>query len=126
MNHITQDKLLRTLILECIGLAVHAFLRRQPRGDGTAARGRTDAWLARTTKPIMVNVRKGNFQFPEQQVLLVSFVPHDNHRGSCMRPSRPVLCINTALLRGHAMANATWLPYAPCSLQQPPITAVTH
>lgn len=67
-----QDKLLRTLILECIGLAVHAYLRRQPRIDGTASRGRTDAWLARTTKPIMVNVRKGNFQFPEQQVRRVS------------------------------------------------------
>ena len=68
LAHGVQDKLLRTLILECIGLAVHAFLRQQPHGDGTAARGRTDAWLARTTKPIMVNVRKGNFQFPEQQV----------------------------------------------------------
>ncbi|CAL8468215.1 g7754 [Coccomyxa elongata] len=65
-----KDKLLRTLILECIGLAVHAFLRRQPRVDGTASRGRTDAWLARTTKPIMVNVRKGNFQFLEQQELV--------------------------------------------------------
>lgn len=64
----SQDKLLRTLMLECISLTVRTYLRRQPQREGSGTRERSDAWLARTTKPIMVNVRKGNFQFPEQQV----------------------------------------------------------
>ncbi|EIE19264.1 hypothetical protein COCSUDRAFT_48883 [Coccomyxa subellipsoidea C-169] len=67
----TLDKLLRTLILDCLSLTVRTYLRHQPaeRAAG-GGRGRMDAWLARTTKPIMVNVRKGNFQFPEQQDLV--------------------------------------------------------
>ena len=57
-----QDKLLRTLILNCIGQCVATYLRRcLP--DNT-----TNKWLARTLKPVLVNLRKANFQFPEQQV----------------------------------------------------------
>jgi hypothetical protein len=71
----TQDKLLRTLILDCLSLTVRTYLRQQP-ADGRGGRSRSDAWLARTTKPIMVNVRKGNFQFSEQQVGSISFRMH--------------------------------------------------
>ena len=62
---VLQDKLQRTQVLECIVLCTESYLwRNTKRGSETMA----DRWLAKTTKPIMANLRKGNFQFQEQQV----------------------------------------------------------
>ena len=68
-----QDKLLRTRMLECLALVVRTWLRRQglpSRGQApaAAARERAERWLAKATRPVVGNLRKGNFQFPEQEV----------------------------------------------------------
>ena len=63
---IVQDKLQRTQVLECIVLCTESYLRRNAAKPGAEAA--TERWLARSTKPVMSNLRKGNFQFQEQQV----------------------------------------------------------
>ena len=69
---VLQDKLQRTQVLECIVLCTESYLWRNAKhGSETAA----DRWLAKTTKPIMANLRKGNFQFQEQQVRCWQRVP---------------------------------------------------
>ena len=60
----TQDKLLRTLILGCLVQCISTFMYRQ----GSMPRDRMVKWLTRATKPVLANLKKGNFQFPEQQV----------------------------------------------------------
>lgn len=61
-----QDKLQRTQVLECLVLCTESYLRRSVAKHGSDAAA--DQWLTRTIKPIVANVRKGNFQFQEQQV----------------------------------------------------------
>jgi hypothetical protein len=68
-----QDKLLRTGMLECLGLCVRTWLRRYAGGEpkeaaAGAARERAERWLAKATRPVIANLRKGNLQFSEQQV----------------------------------------------------------
>ena len=65
-SHVLQDKLQRTQILECIVLCTELYLRRSLQQRPEAA---ADPWLAKTTKPVIASLRKGNFQFQEQQVL---------------------------------------------------------
>ena len=60
-----QDKLQRTQVLECIVLCTESFLRRNSQHGSEAA---ADRWLAKSTKPVMAHLRKGSFQFQEQQV----------------------------------------------------------
>lgn len=77
-----QDKLLRTRMLECLALCVRAWLRRhQPAPGGepsaaaaAAAKERTERWLAKSTRPVVANLRKGNFQFPEQEARACSLI----------------------------------------------------
>ena len=47
-------------------LCTESYLRRNAAKPGAASA--TESWLARSTKPVMSNLRKGNFQFHEQQV----------------------------------------------------------
>ena len=59
-----QDKLLRTLVLTCLHQAITTYLARLgPR----LPRDKLHRWLAKAIKPILVNLRKGNLGFPEQQ-----------------------------------------------------------
>ena len=60
-----QDKLQRTQIMECIVLCTESYLRRDLQ---QASQSSADQWLAKVTKPVIANLRKGNFQFQEQQV----------------------------------------------------------
>ena len=59
-------------MLECLGLCVRTWLRRyaggEPKEAAGAARERTERWLAKATRPVIANLRKGNLQFSEQQV----------------------------------------------------------
>ena len=52
-------------MLECILLCTESYLRRMSRHGMEAA---ADRWLAKATKPVMAHLRKGSFQFQEQQV----------------------------------------------------------
>lgn len=62
-----QDKLLRTLVLTCLCRTITTYLLRlSPR----LPQDKISRWLNRATKPILLNLRKGNFGFPEQQVSL--------------------------------------------------------
>ena len=61
-----QDKLQRTQILECIVLCAESYLRRNAAKQGSEAAA--ERWLSRTIKPVVAGLRKGNFQFQEQQV----------------------------------------------------------
>ena len=63
-----QDKLLRTLVLTCLSRTVTTYLLRLgPR----LPQDKIQRWLSKTVKPILLNLRKGNFGFPEQQVSLL-------------------------------------------------------
>lgn len=60
-----QDKLLRTLVLTCLSRTITTYLiRLGPR----LPQDKIQKWLSKTVKPILLNLRKGNFGFPEQQV----------------------------------------------------------
>lgn len=59
-----KDKLLRTLVLPCLQQAVTSWLVRL---GGRLPQDKVQRWLARATKPILLNLRKGNLTFPEQQ-----------------------------------------------------------
>lgn len=61
-----QDKLQRTQVLECIVLCTESYLRRNAAKQGSEAA--TERWLSRSIKPAVTGLRKGNFQFQEQQV----------------------------------------------------------
>ena len=63
-----RDKLLRTAMLGCLVALVRTHLLRYA---GAAPQGRTDAWLARATRPVLTHLRKGNLQFAEQQDAVV-------------------------------------------------------
>ena len=63
-----QDKLLRTLVLPCLQQAVTSWLVRL---GGRLPQDKVQRWLARATKPILLNLRKGNLTFPEQQVSII-------------------------------------------------------
>ena len=59
-----QDKLLRTLVLTCLHQAMTSYLARLgPR----LTQDKVHRWLAKANKPILLNLRKGNLGFPEQQ-----------------------------------------------------------
>lgn len=59
-----QDKLLRTLVLTCLHQAITTYLARLgPR----LTQDKVHRWLAKANKPILLNLRKGNLSFPEQQ-----------------------------------------------------------
>ena len=63
-----RDKLLRTAMLACLVALVRTHLLRYA---GAAPQGRTDAWLARATRPVLTHLRKANLQFAEQQDAVV-------------------------------------------------------
>ena len=61
----SQDKLLRTLVLGCLCQCMRAYLMRYSMIN---SRDETGRWLIKATKPVLGYLRKGNLQFPEQQV----------------------------------------------------------
>ncbi|KAL0053523.1 hypothetical protein WJX82_006983 [Trebouxia sp. C0006] len=62
-----KDKLLRTLVLTCLHQAMTSYLARLgPR----LTQDKVHRWLAKANKPILLNLRKGNLGFPEQQDLV--------------------------------------------------------
>ncbi|KAK9829934.1 hypothetical protein WJX72_008722 [[Myrmecia] bisecta] len=71
-----KDKLLRTLILGCLLQCISTFTYRH----ATMPRDRMAKWLTRATKPVIANLRKGNFQFPEQQDLVRQMCVVVSHR----------------------------------------------
>lgn len=60
-----QDKLGRMLALTCLNQVIGANLVRCAASGSTED---TTKWLSKVTKPVLQGVRKGYFQFPEQQV----------------------------------------------------------
>ena len=63
-GELVQDKLLRTLVLTCLHQAITTYLARLgPR----LTQDKVHRWLAKANKPILLNLRKGNLSFPEQQ-----------------------------------------------------------
>ena len=64
-----QDKLLRTLVLNCICQCCTTYLYRL---HSQQSKDKAAKWLASAVKPVLTNLRKGNFQFPEQQVILTA------------------------------------------------------
>jgi len=70
-----QDKLLRTLVLTCLHQAITTYLARlSPR----LTQDKVHRWLAKANKPILLNLRKGNLGFPEQQAGHLA-CPHPVH-----------------------------------------------
>ena len=62
---ILQDKVLRTLVLSCLCQLCTTYLYRL---QGPMARDKVSRWLHKTMKPVLLNLRKGNLQAPEQHV----------------------------------------------------------
>ena len=60
-----QDKVLRTLVLSCLCQLCTTYLYRL---QGPMARDKVSRWLHKTMKPVLLNLRKGNLQAPEQHV----------------------------------------------------------
>ena len=59
-----QDKLLRTLVLTCLRQSMTSYLARL---GLRIPQEKVHKWLAKVNKPILLNLRKGNFSFAEQQ-----------------------------------------------------------
>jgi hypothetical protein len=53
------------LALTCLNQVIGANLAR---GAAAGSADDTNKWLLKVTKPVLQGVRKGYFQFPEQQV----------------------------------------------------------
>ena len=88
---VLQDKLQRTQVTECIVLCTESYLRRDSQQGSQSG---ADRWLAKVTKPVIANLRKGNFQFQEQQV----------RRWSCVLSVMQLTCpgLHITLLGIHA------------------------
>eukprot|EP00891_Asterochloris_glomerata_P001080 jgi/Astpho2/1080/fgenesh1_pg.00017_%23_19_t len=67
-----RDKVLRTLVLSCLCQLCTTYLYRL---QGPMARDKVSRWLHKTMKPVLLNLRKGNLQAPEQ---------HDSIRLLCV------------------------------------------
>lgn len=63
--------MLRTLVLSCLCQLCTTYLYRL---QGPMARDKVSRWLHKTMKPVLLNLRKGNLQAPEQ---------HVSHYGGC-------------------------------------------
>ena len=78
---VMQDKLLRTLVLTCLHQAMTSYLARLgPR----LTQDKVHRWLAKANKPILLNLRKGNLGFPEQQASC-SVIVHRVSLGLCVK-----------------------------------------